>query len=68
MVPKQIVVSVGKTVNIGNYESIRIDASITANVEPDEIKKAFDAAWKMAEEQVKQKLEEIDDHTFLRID
>lgn len=34
---KEITVSVGRTVNLGNFESLRIDVSATATLTPDDV-------------------------------
>lgn len=38
----EIALSVGETVNVGNYESVRVDASVRASVEYDPDDPGFD--------------------------
>lgn len=49
---KQITVSVGRTVNLGNFESLRIEGSATVEIEPgqaleDAEREALDEARKL---------------------
>lgn len=43
----------GATVNIGNYESVRIEASVSLPCYTEEIDAAFEAAWSMVEDEVR---------------
>lgn len=53
----QISVLVGYTKNLGNYESLRLDAGVTVEVEEGENeKKAYKKAWDLAGEQISEQL------------
>jgi|13_taG_2_1085334.scaffolds.fasta_scaffold02454_4 hypothetical protein len=47
------------TKNLGNYESIRIQASITLPCLIDETSDAYDEAWRRVEEQLTKKVEQV---------
>lgn len=50
----QITVSVGFTKNVGNFQTIRADASVTLELEPnDDPGKVFRQGWQQVAEQVK---------------
>lgn len=50
----QITVSVGFTKNVGNFQTIRADASVTLELElNDDPSKVFRQGWQQAAEQVK---------------
>lgn len=44
-------VGVGLTIS-ANYQSIKLDASITAPVKPENIKKAMDAGWELVNTEI----------------
>lgn len=49
----KVVVSRGLTINLGNYESERIDLSAEIELSPGETaEQAFDAGWKLVTEQL----------------
>lgn len=48
----KIGVSYGKTVNLGNYESLRVDATLEIDVPESEVSSAYDLAWIEVKEQV----------------
>tara|TARA_Y100000310_G_scaffold118130_1_gene116890 strand:+ start:720 stop:917 length:198 start_codon:yes stop_codon:yes gene_type:complete len=53
---KEVSVSVGKTVNTGDYNSIRADITIVANVDQDDIKTAIDDVREIAMAELKETL------------
>jgi len=51
--PAWVKASYGLTLNLGNYESARADAGVTLPCYVEEIDKAFEQAWKIAKEEIK---------------
>jgi predicted proteasome-type protease len=59
-IQKEIWVSIGMTLNLGNYESAKIDAGLTIPLENNETyKKAFQRAWDEVSSEVKAKAKQI---------
>ena len=57
----RITVQTGVTKNIGNYESVRLDAHYETEIRTGEtVEQAFARAWEVAETQINQKVEEIE--------
>ena len=56
-------VSGGKTCNLGNYESARIDFSITIPCDPENIKQARDWGIKFVEDSIEEAVSGIDTQT-----
>lgn len=57
---KQISVSYGRTINLGNFESARFDCSMTADLE--DVENTNEAAlelWEQARDQVKGQVEHL---------
>lgn len=54
--------ALGLTKNIGNYESLRIDAEITVDVKPgdEHSEEEWDKAWEEVDRQVEKKLLELE--------
>jgi hypothetical protein len=51
-------VSLGVTINTGNFESARLDASYETEVRAGEtVEDAFDRAWKVVDEEISEKSE-----------
>lgn len=50
----EFVIGCSKTINLGNYQSIRIEASITVSLEPDE---RVDDVMELAQEELRRLLE-----------
>lgn len=51
---KEITVSASRTINLGNYESLRVEGSCTMELQPHEAEAEFvDAARKQAIEEIK---------------
>lgn len=49
--------SMGLTINLGNYESLKIDSGVTLPVEPDDdITETADKAYKFVRKEIKEKL------------
>lgn len=62
---KSITVSLGLTLNLGNYESARFDAGIELELEPkDKAETVYAQAWKALEKQVEIKAREIRGENF----
>lgn len=59
VVPAFVKVAYGLTLNLGNYESARCDAGVTLPCYVEEIPKAFQRAWEIAEEQVQKQVADI---------
>jgi len=49
----------GLTLNIGNYESIRVDATVTLPCYPEEMRAALEEAFRIAESTVKAEVKDI---------
>lgn len=65
---KQITVGVGKTINIGNYESVRIDFQAVCEVGEDEnARKCADDVWEFVEGEIYKKIVEIEDREHLTV-
>lgn len=67
MIPKEITVNYGKTINTGNYESLRLDYSIRCQLNEDErkdvgraIRIAHTSLKNMLEDAVKTELDDKD--------
>lgn len=59
-----IKVALGLTKNIGNYESLRIDAEYSRTVKDDEdLSAAYENAWDIVDAQVESKLLELSEET-----
>lgn len=57
---KEIRVNVGLTLNLGNYESARLDAGVTMDIkEGDDPKKVYEEAWKICEEEIQPQARDI---------
>lgn len=55
----EVGVKLGCTKNLGNYNSLRLDASIAFEVEEnDDVRAVFAEGWKWLEEEIARKLEE----------
>ncbi|WP_019536555.1 hypothetical protein [Paenibacillus ginsengihumi] len=55
---KEITVGFTYTKNLGNYESLKVDAGVVMTVEPGEDPAAvYDRAWESAKKQIKRGLE-----------
>lgn len=50
------------TINMGDYESIRVDARVHLPCNVGDVAVAFDAAWKIAREEVSRKALEVKNH------
>jgi len=57
--PAMAKVSLGLTINLGNYESARCDAGVELPAYVEELDDAFAKAWKMAEEQVQEMTKDL---------
>lgn len=57
--PAVVEAKVGLTLNLGNYESLRIDAGVTLPCYKEEVEKAHDLAFQLAEQRVFAKVKEI---------
>ncbi|WP_077301520.1 hypothetical protein [Virgibacillus pantothenticus] len=56
---KEIAVGYTYTKNLGNYENVKVDASVTITVEPGEdIDELYTKAYKSCKKQIKKGLEE----------
>lgn len=56
---KKVSVTLGYTVNLGNFESLRVDLGVTDNVKQDEsIEQAQDRVFKLVEAQLIEKVNE----------
>lgn len=55
-----ISVTVGLTRNLGNYQSLRIDAGLTVDSEDVMSDEEWTAAWKRVESEVEGRLSELD--------
>lgn len=56
--PAYVKVSLGMTVNLGNFESLRVDAGVTLPCYKEEIDDAYDKAYSIAEKQLFSKVNE----------
>jgi len=54
-------VAVGITKNIGNYESLRLDAGARVEVQDHTDGKAWKDLWALVESQITEQLEEVDE-------
>lgn len=57
----EIWASVGITKNLGNYESLRLDAGAKCKASSLEDEKAWEKLWNSIDEQIEAKLQELDD-------
>jgi hypothetical protein len=55
-----ISVTVGLTRNLGNYQSLRIDAGLTLDAEDVLSESEWEQAWKKVESEVENRLAELD--------
>lgn len=53
--------SIGMTKNIGNYESVRIDAGVRLAVGEDPIGEVYGQAWDLVDKQIEGKLIELNE-------
>lgn len=59
---KELSVSVCFTKNLGNYQSLKLDAGLTVSLEEgDDYDKEFQKAWDIASEQISDQLELFED-------
>lgn len=57
---KQITVTLGRTLNLGNYESARMDVGVTVDLDPDDNpSEVFEATYKTAKEKLNSKIETL---------
>jgi len=47
------------TLNLGNYESAKCEAGVTLPCYVEEIKEAFDEAWRIAEEEIQEQVAKV---------
>lgn len=57
--PAHIRANYGMTLNLGNYESARVDVSVTLPCYTEEIPGAFKKAWEIAKEQIQEQVKGI---------
>jgi|WetSurMetagenome_2_1015567.scaffolds.fasta_scaffold631638_2 hypothetical protein len=71
---KEITVSYGMTLNIGNYESFRVDAQVTLKsdkvcADQDEFNaleaSIFETGWEIVKEQIKRKVDTVRNNSKL---
>lgn len=57
---KRISVSYGRTVSISGYESVKLNASSSGDLEPDEVEAtAYVELWKETKEQVRKQVRKV---------
>ena len=56
----EIWASIGITKNLGNYESLRLDAGARVKASSESDEKAWADLWKAVDEQIEAKLRELD--------
>lgn len=56
----EIWASIGITKNLGNYESLRLDAGARVKASSQDDEKAWSDLWKAVDEQLEAKLRELD--------
>ena len=56
---EKITASYGMTINIGNYESIRIDAGATADPQGEALEYVYERVWKTIKEELDPKIKAI---------
>lgn len=57
---REIAVSIGATINMGNYENVKPVVSITMELdEGDNVQEAYKAAWTIVTEQLRQQWKSI---------
>jgi hypothetical protein len=56
----EIWASIGITKNLGNYESLRLDAGARVKASSESDEKAWENLWKAVDEQIEAKLRELD--------
>lgn len=56
----EIWASIGITKNLGNYESLRLDAGARINASSAEDPAAWEKLWQALDEQIESKLKELD--------
>ncbi len=49
----------GLTLNLGNYESARVDAGIELPCYPEEIAEAFEQAWKLCQDEIQNQIKSL---------
>jgi hypothetical protein len=54
--PAKVRVGFGMTINLGNYESARVDTHVELPCYVEEIDDAFTAAWELAEDEIKKQV------------
>lgn len=57
--PAHVSVKYGLTVNLGNYEAARVDAGVTLPCYPEEVKEAFNTAWRIAEAELQSQVSDL---------
>lgn len=56
----EIWASIGVTKNLGNYESLRLDAGARVKASSEDDESAWQSLWKAVDEQIEAKLRELD--------
>ena len=56
----EIWASIGITKNLGNYESLRLDAGARVKASSESDESAWSSLWKAVDEQIEAKLRELD--------
>lgn len=56
----EIWASIGITKNLGNYESLRLDAGARVKASSENDEQAWAELWKAVDEQIESKLQELD--------
>lgn len=57
--PAYVRANYGLTINLGNYESARCDVSVTLPCYVEEVPAAFEKAWGIAKDQIKEQVKSI---------
>lgn len=52
-------VAYGLTLNLGNYESARVDAGVELPCYPEEVTECFEHAWKIAQGEIQDQIETL---------
>ena len=55
---REFVIGVSKTINLGNYQSIRVEASVTMAVDPQESEAGLVVVKELAQQELRQLLEQ----------
>jgi len=58
---RRIEVSLGKTINLGDYESMRVDVTYAADLkDKEDAVEAYESCWELVDRELSKKIEQIE--------